>query len=393
MFLPFFYEMREAGIPVSLKGFLKLQQALSRGLVASLGDFYSVARALLVKSERYFDLYDRVFAACFQGAAKPTPETIKIEEELEAAIAAWLAQARERGELPDDELAHLSPEELEDYFRQRLQDQKERHDFGNRWIGTAGTSPVGHGGFHPTGMRVAGSSTRKSALKVAMDRRYRDYAHDGPLTEASMMEALKRLRHMVPHGPKDRVDVQETIRQTMKNAGEIEIVFRQSIRDRLKVILAIDNGGTSMDPYVGIVQTLFDHAKSQFKEVRVLYFHNTIYDYLWEDPARRRRPLRVENLSRLDPQTRLIVVGDASMSPYELYYRNGMLDIQDRMNSPGINQLRFLTKQFPYSVWLNPVPRILWQYTGTIGAIAQIFSMYEISLDGLEKAVAYLMKK
>jgi uncharacterized protein with von Willebrand factor type A (vWA) domain len=157
---------------------------------------------------------------------------------------------------------------------------------------------VGHSGYYPGGLRVGGISRGKSAVKVALERRYRDYSQEGPLTQSLMGEALKRLRNMVPYGPKDRVNIRETIYQTTKNAGEIEIVFDRSLRDRLKVILAIDNGGWSMDPYVEVVQTLFNYARSQFKDLKMLYFHNTIYDFFWEDPPRRHKPFRVEELVR-----------------------------------------------------------------------------------------------
>ena len=202
-----------------------------------------------------------------------------------------------------------------EYFKERLKEQKGRHDGGNKWIGTGGTSPVGHSGYHPEGMRVGGEGGGKSAVKVAMERRYRDYSRRGPLSQSMIGEALKRLRNLVPAGPKDQVNVEESIYQTMKNAGEIEIVFDRSLKDRLKVILAIDNGGWSMDPYVETVQTLFDYARAQFKEIKTFYFHNTIYDNLFEDPSRRWDPVPVEEFARFDPQTRFIVVGRRQHGP------------------------------------------------------------------------------
>ena len=185
--------------------------------------------------------------------------------------------------------------------------------------------------------------------------------------------------------------VEETIRQTVKIGGEIDIVFRRSLRDRLKVILAIDNGGWSMDPYIPVVQTLFDYARAQFKEVRTFFFHNTIYDTIWEDPARYRKPMRMAEMARLDPETRVIVVGDASMAPYELMSRDGSIYIQDRSGKPSIECLRMLAHTFPHSVWLNPVSAPMWNYTRTIIMIRQIFPMFELSIDGLEKAVQHLM--
>ena len=397
MFVNFFYTLRESGVPVSPTAFLTLHRALASGLVASLDDFYTAARAILVKSERYFDRYDQVFAHYFEGTELPDVEGLELDELTRTMLEEWLRNPREMADLlgiDEDELAKLSPEELLDYFRERLKDQDGEHHGGNRWIGTGGTSPVGHSGYHPGGMRVGGVSRNKSAVKVALDRRYRDYSLSGPLTEAMMGEALKRLRHMVPSGPRDQVNVEATIYQTMKNGGEIEIVFDRDLKDRLKVILAIDNGGWSMDPYVKIVQTLFDYARAQFKDIRTLYFHNTVYDALWEDPTRYKQPLRLEELaSRFAPETRLILVGDASMAPYELMAREGSIYIQERSGEPSIRRLQFLADTFDKTVWLNPVPRRMWDYTHTIDAIRGIFPMFELSIDGLEGAVNHLMSK
>jgi hypothetical protein len=226
-----------------------------------------------------------------------------------------------------------------------------------------------------------------------MDRRYKDYSRSGPLTESMIGEALKRLRNLRPTGPKDRLNVEESIYQTMKNGGEIEIVFDRSLKDRLKVILAIDNGGYSMDPYIPVVQTLFDYARAQFKDIKTYFFHNTIYDQLWEDPARYRKPKKVDEMARLDPETRWIIVGDASMAPYELMATDGSIHLEERSGKPSIERLQFLAKCFPHAAWLNPVPRRMWDYTRTITIIRQVFPMFELTLDGLEGAVTSLMAK
>jgi uncharacterized protein with von Willebrand factor type A (vWA) domain len=252
---------------------------------------------------------------------------------------------------------------------------------------------VGHGGYNPGGMRVGGVSHNKSAVKVAMDRRYRDYSQSGPLTRSQIGEALKRLRHMRAEGPKDQINIDASIYQTMKNAGEIQIVFERGLRDRLKVVLAIDNGGWSMEPYIPVVQTLFDYARAQFKDLKTLFFHNTIYSQLWEDPARYRKPHSVEELVRLDPETRLIFVGDASMAPYELLSTNGSIHLEERSGRPSIEQLKLLADTFRHSVWLNPTEQRAWGYTRTIGVIGEIFPMFELTLDGLGKAVAHLMAR
>lgn len=381
---------------MSPTSFLKLQKALSIGLITSLDDFYTAARSILVKSERYFDLYDQVFAHHFKGAELKEPDEFELSQLARAMLEEWLKDPEglaDALDMDEDSLNKLSPEELLKYFLDRLKEQKEEHHGGSKWIGTGGTSPVGHSGFHPGGMRVGGVSRNKSAVKVAMDRRYRDYSQEGPLTQAQIGEALKRLRNMVPVGPKDEVNIDETIYQTMKNAGEIEIVFDRSLRDRLRVILAIDNGGWSMDPYIELVQTLFSYARAQFKEIRTFFFHNTIYDKIWEDPPRFRKPLSVDDLVRFDKDTRFIILGDASMAPYELMATDGSIHLEERSLKPSYERLRFIAETFPYSVWLNPRMSAEWPYTRTINMIREIFPMFELTIDGLEKAIVHMMGK
>ncbi len=394
MFTSFFYLLRQVGIPVSPTSFLRLQKALGMGLLTSIADFYTAARSILVKSERYFDLYDQVFAHRFEGAELKEPEEFELTQVAQAMLEEWLKDPKEIADalgIDEESLNKLSPEELLQYFLDRLKEQTEEHHGGSKWIGTGGTSPVGHSGYHPGGMRVGGVSRNKSAVKVAMDRRYRDYSQEGPLTQAQIGEALKRLRNMVPTGPKDVVNIDETIYQTMKNAGEIEIMFDRSVKDRLKVILAIDNGGWSMDPYIEMVQTIFNYTRSQFKELKTFFFHNTIYDNIWEDPPRFKKPHPVSELARRDPETRFVIVGDASMAPYELMATDGSIHIEERTTRSSYERLRFIADTFPHSVWLNPKMSAEWPYTRTINAIREIFPMFELTIDGLEKMVAHLM--
>lgn len=394
MFVEFFFKLKDAGIPVSPTAFLTLQKALSKSMVNSLEDFYTVSRAVLIKSERNFDLFDQVFAHYFEGAEMPDAEGFELDSIARALLDQWLQDPKSIADalgIDESALNKMSPDELIEYFKERLKEQTERHDGGNKWIGTGGTSPVGHSGYHPGGMRVGGVSGNKSAVKVANERRYKDYSRFGPLTNALVGEALKRLRNLIPAGPRDRINVDESIYQTMKNGGEIEIVFDRDLKDRLKVILAIDNGGWSMEPYVPVVQTLFDYARSQFKDLKTYFFHNTIYDTVWEDPARYRKPERVADFSRKDPETRLILVGDASMAPYELMARDGSIYVHERSGKASIDLLRFLAETFPHSVWLNPVPARMWPYTRSITAIRQIFPMFELTIDGIEEAVTQLM--
>jgi len=396
MFVDFFYLLRDSGVPVTPTSFLKLHEALRTGLVSGLDDFYSAARTILVKSERYFDIYDQVFAHFFRGAELPDFAGIDLEAAAKAMLEEWLKDPDALAEalgISKDQLKSMSPEELIKYFLDRLKEQTEAHHGGNRWIGTRGTSPVGHSGFHPGGMRVGGRSMNKSAVKVAMDRRYRDYSLEGPLTQAQMGEALKRLRRMVPVGPKDNLNIEETIRATTKNAGEIEIIFDRSLRDRLKVVLMIDNGGWSMDPYIDLVQTLFNYARAQFKDLKTFFFHNTIYDFVWEDPPRRYKPQRVQDMAAWDPDTRLIVVGDASMAPYELMATDGSIHIEERSGLPSIDRLNLLARVFRHTVWLNPTPIHLWPMTRTIGVVSNVFPMFELTLEGLDNAVTSLMSR
>ena len=396
MFIDFFYQLKNAGIPVSPTSFLTLQKALDMGLINSVDAFYTSARAILVKSERYFDRYDQIFAYRFQDAEMPVYEGLVLDEITRALLEGWLEDPVSLAaalEMDASDIMDLTPEELIEYFKKRLEDQKGRHEGGRTWIGTGGTSPTGHSGYHPGGMRVGGVSRNKSAVKVAMERRYKDYSRRGLLTQDMIGEALKRLRNMVPVGPKDEIDIDETIYQTTKNGGEIDIVFSRRLKDRIKVILAVDNGGWSMDPYIPVVQTLFDYARDQFKDLKTYFFHNTVYDYLWEDPARINRPFRVEDFISFDPQTRFIMVGDGSMAPYELMAADGSIHVEERSGKPSIEQLKFLAKTFPHCVWLNPVLSQYWQMTTTILTIRQIFPMFELTLDGLEAAVNHLMAK
>ena len=396
MFVDFFYTLRKVGIPVSPTAFLRLHKALNLGLINSVDDLYTAARSILVKSERYFDLYDQVFAHQFQGVELKEPDEQELSDIARALLEEWLKDpqllANTLG-IDESKLVKMTPEELIEYFLERLKEQTEAHHGGGKWIGTGGTSPVGHSGYHPGGMRVGGISRNKSAVKVAMDRRYRDYSQEAPLTPSQMGEALKRLRHMVPVGPKDKVNIDKTIYQTVKNAGEIEIVFSQSLKDRLKVILTIDNGGWSMEPYVIVVQTLFNYARSQFKDLKNFYFHNTIYNYLWEDPRRHNKPYPIEELVRFDRETRFVIVGDASMAPFELMAQDGSIYFGDRSGKASIERLRFIAKTFPHAVWLNPVAAYEWKYAHTINVIREIFPMFELTIDGLGKAVTHLMRK
>jgi len=396
MFIPFFYTLRARGIPVTPTAFLRLQKALALGLITSLDDLYSIARALLVKSERDFDTYDQVYAELFSGAEGLADESVVIDEAVRLLLDEWLKEPAELAKamgLTEKELRAMSGEELKQYFLDRINDQKGKHHGGSRWIGTGGVSPVGHSGNRPGGMRVGGVSRKGTAIKTALERRYKDYSQTAPLTRSQIGEALKRLRHLTPSGPKDAINVDKSIYQTMRNAGEIEIVFDRRMKDRLNVLLLIDNGGWSMDPHVDLVQTLFHYAGAQFRDLSICYYHNTIVDRVWRDPQRRRQPEPVVNLLQRDPETRLVFVGDASMALSELNDIKGSISLENRQTKPSIEWLKLLAGTFRHSAWLNPKCSSLWNYSATINMVGQIFPMFPLNLQGLEKAVAHLGKR
>ncbi|NMC73673.1 MAG: hypothetical protein GYA56_04835, partial [Geobacteraceae bacterium] len=379
MFVPFFYALRDRGVPVTPTAFLRLHKALALGLVVSLDDFYTVARSILVKSERDFDVYDRVFAELFAGAEAESLQGVTIDDTVRDLLDQWLKEPEEVAKalgMDVETLRKMSGEELVQYFLDRLKDQKGEHHGGRKWIGTGGMSPVGHSGKRPGGMRMGGASRSRSAIKVAGERRYKDYSRSAPLTRGQMGEALKRLRHLVPEGPRDIVSVDKTVYHTMRNAGEIEIIFDRRLADRLKILLLMDNGGWSMDPYVETVRTLFHYARSQFKDLSIRYFHNTVADRVWLDPERSRCPESVEDLARRDPETRLIFVGDASMAPEELLAVDGSIQVEYRQKVPSIERLTMLAATFRHAAWLNPMSASLWDYGETITHIRRIIPMF-----------------
>jgi len=399
MFVGFFYDLKTKGVPVSPTAFLKLQQALDMGLVSSLSDFYVIARSVLVKSERHFDLYDKIFASYFEGAEFIDEISTELEESMRHLLEEWLKDpedlARMLGMDPED-IKHLSSEELVQYFLDRLREQTEEHHGGNRWIGTQGTSPVGHSGHHPQGMRVGGSSGGKSAIKVAMERRYKDYSAGRMIGRSEMGEALRHLKHLERVGPRDEVNIDESIRETCRQGGEIEIIFDKAMRDRLRIVLMMDNGGWSMDPYIEVCTTLFSYARSSFKDLKTFYFHNCIYDRVWEDPQRLRKPHKTLDFAKHDPETRLIIVGDASMAPYELFGADGSIYYQESQSRSGYRWLKYLSDTFSHAVWLNPKKKERWDWTEgteTISAVREVFPMFDLTIEGLEEAVAELKKK
>lgn len=386
LFLEFFYLLRRSGLPVTTREWLTCVEALERGLVAAdLKRFYAISRVTLVKNERYYDLFDQCFTHFFLGADPP--------QALVKAVDEWLTDPVSPPSLSPEELAaleRLDLEELKRRFEETLREQNERHDGGSKWIGTGGRSPFGHGGVRPSGMRVGGEGRSKSAVQIAAERRFRDYRSDLVLDTRQIGVALRKLRKLGRDEARTELDLDWTIEATAKNCGDLEIVMRPPRDNELKLLLLMDVGG-SMDPFAQLVSRLFSaaHAASHFREFHALYFHNCIYERLYKS-ARLMDGMSTTELTRwLGPDTRLVIVGDAHMAPYELTARNGAIDYFQENDEPGYVWLDRLKRHFGHAAWLNPLPRRMWGHP-TIHLVGQIFSMFELTLDGLEAAVRKL---
>jgi hypothetical protein len=390
VFLDLFYELRGAGVPVAMQEWMTLMEALEKGLHgSSLLRFYHLARACLVKSETYFDAFDRVFAHVFHG----------VEGELEVSeeLLEWLRDPKNYQPLTPEQraaLERLSRDELMRRFLETLAKQTERHDGGGRWIGTGGHSPFGHGGEHPTGIRVGGPGRNRSAMKVAEERHFKDYRTDLTLDLRQTKVALRRLRRLTRQGPAIELDLDETIDETCRNAGEIELVFRPERRNNVRVLLLMDVGG-SMDPFFQPVSRLVTalHEERGLRDLRAYYFHNCIYDHvytgagLWHRDALPTGDL----LRRFDERWKLVIVGDAAMHPGELMQSFGNIDPRRETETPGIQWLRRLTEHFDRSVWINPDPPKSWDKTRTVQVVRRLFPMFHLSVDGMHDAVAALV--
>ena len=399
MFTDFFFLLRLYGVPVTVTEWLALMHALALGLApAGLDQFYAVARSILVKSEAYFDQYDQAFAALFEGIDTPP----QIEDE----VWDWLADPLRMPGLSDEErrllavtLEGLDLEALERMFRERLAEQSEAHHGGNHWVGTGGTSPFGHSGHHPGGIRVGGQSRRRSAVKVAGERRYRGYRTDQEVGVRQFELALRRLRRLSSRhaGVADELDLDATIEATAGHAGRLSLVWRKSRKNAVKVLLLMDVGG-SMHPYIRLCGQLFSAVdrSTHFKALRTYYFHNCIYDWLYLDTS-----CSMSNaistrrvLQELPGDYKLIVVGDAAMAPSELLSRDGIIWWGVGNDEPGIEWLRRLRRHFGHSVWLNTIPQPDWRSTYgsvTIGKVREVFPMFELTVDGLGGATKALM--
>ena len=392
MLLGFFLQLRAERIPVTLREHLTLIEALREGEAAfDVDAFYYLSRAALVKDERYFDRFDRVFASHFKGLnAGLTAEEVLAREIPEE----WLRRLADK-HLTDEEKAQIEAlggfEQLMETLKERLREQQKRHQGGSKWIGTAGTSPFGAYGYNPEGVRIGQDESRhRRAVKVWDKREYRDYDSDVEVNTRSMKIALRRLRRWAREGAEEELDLEETIGSTARK-GYIDVHTRPERRNAVKVLLLLDVGG-SMDDHVHLVDQLFSAASSQFAHFEHYYFHNCLYEALWKQSARRHSaPIATwDVLHRLGPEWRCIFVGDAAMSPYELVQPGGAVEHWNE--EPGLLWLERATSHFTHHAWINPVPERFWGGTHSTQLIHQAVDgqMYPLTLGGLERAMRAL---
>lgn len=390
MFVGFIYRLRALGVPVGVGEALALAQALEAGLHdSSLTGFYYAARAVLIHHEGHLDAFDQAFLAEFAGIESVSP---KLKDELREWLDEAAARRRESEAAVDDLTADLDEQQIEELrrlFAERMREQTERHDGGNYWIGTGGTSPFGQGGAAQSGLTTGSSGGGRSAVHVADARNYRPYRSDVTLDIRQLEVALRRLRAFVRDGAEVELDIERTIDETARNAGEIEIVVRPPSRPDTHVILMIDVGG-SMFPYSTLMSQLFSATKkaTHFKELRTYYFHNCVYGKLYETD-RFTDPVWVHDVMRqCDAKYKLIIVGDAFMARYELGQR-GAYSATDNSGVSGIDWLHILRDHYRHSVWLNPEPQSRWAGT-TIEDVGAVFDMFPMTIDGLTDAMAHL---
>ncbi len=392
MFLDFFLLLKKEGIPVSIQEYLTLLEALKEGVSEyTIEGFYALCKATLIKHEQFMDRFDILFGHYFKGvqfiseaAQKEIPEDW-LRNELNRMFTEEERKLIEK---------HGGLEELMKRLEELLEEQKERHEGGNTWIGTGGTSPFGHGGYNPEGVRIGGSGGQRSAIKIWEKRQFRDYADDLELNTRNIKMALRRLRILTREGIEDELDLKTTIDNTCKNAGYIDIAMQASKKNRVKVLLFFDVGG-SMDPYIELCSQMFSAAKSEFKHLEFYYFHNCIYESVWKNNALRwnEKIPTIDLLHKYNGDYKVIIVGDATMSPYELTHVGG--SIEHHNDESGLSWLTKIKTHFPYTVWINPSAETFWEGTRSIEMIQQIFPerMFPMTLDGLSKAMKELRGK
>ncbi|MCE5333635.1 MAG: hypothetical protein LLG06_03505 [Desulfobacteraceae bacterium] len=388
--LSFINQLRQAEIPISLRHVLEFYQALNKGLAPDLDRLFLLARLVFIKRVEHYDAFERVFAAFFLGQ-KPPGTALDWEDALAGKpFEDWLREQVASGAMTPEEIRSFSPEELLKRFWETVLAQKGKHRGGNTWVGTHGRSPFGHSGKAGGGVRVHGQSLYGTAQKVIGQRNYVSYDERSALAQENLRQTLASLRNLQFAGPETELDIDATIERTAKNGGEIELVFTRELRDRLKVIVLLDNGGYSMMPFVKLVKTVFGKIREQFRELKYYYFHNCIYGTVFRD-VYRSQPLPWDQLLMQGPETRLIIIGDANMASSELMAANGSLYFHTEDRRPGVEWLKELRAAFPASVWLNPLTKEWWpKESSTVMRIGEIFPMEELTLSGIKNAVAYL---
>ena len=403
MLIDFFYTLRSAKLPVSVKEFLTLLEALQKGVVGpnlalgqgdagsgyTLDDFYYLSRTTLVKDEKNYDKFDRAFASYFKGVQAIADFTRDIPLE-------WLRKNLELNLSPEEraKIEKMGWDELMETLKKRFEEQKERHEGGSKWIGTGGTSPFGAYGQNPQGIRIGQDKGRnKSAVKVWDQRAYKDYDDSQELGTRNIKVALRRLRKFAREGHEEELDLDDTIRSTAANAGYLNIKMVPERHNNVKVLLLMDVGGT-MDEHISRVEELFSASKSEFKHLEFYYFHNCVYDFMWKNNRRRfsEKFPTLDIIRKYNKDYKLIFVGDATMSPYEILQPGGSVEYNNE--EAGVEWLQRLTKAFPKFAWINPEPQGVWQYRQSISVVQQIMNqrMYPLTLRGLEEAMRLLTK-
>jgi len=388
MFTDFFYTLKKRKVPVSITEWMTLMEALSQGYITNLDEFYFLARAILVKSEAYYDHYDVAFQKYFKGIETPS--------EISEQILDWLKDPLNRMTLTEEEQALFDSMDFDELLKElekRLKEQTEQHDGGGHWIGRGGTSPFGHSGYHPAGIRIGGESRGRHAIQIAQERRFRNYRNDLTLDIRQIKIALKGLRQLSRIGIEDELDLEETIEATAKNAGEIELMWQRSRKNAVKVLLLMDVGG-SMESFALLCSQLFSaaHSSTHFKDFHYYYFHNCIYDSVYQDIERQEAISTEHLLCIMEPDYKLLLVGDARMAPSELMERYGAINYYEHNEAPGIVWLKRIAEHFTHCVWLNPDDPRFWNHT-TVQMTEKMFPMFPLTLDGLGQAVRRLVVK
>jgi uncharacterized protein len=388
--ISFIYCLQRAGIPVSIQYVLDFYRALAKGLVSDLDQLFLLARLIFVKRVEHLDLFEQVFATFFLGRQEESLDFDWEELLAEKPFQEWLREEIESGRLSLDKIREFDTEELLQRFWETLLAQRGEHHGGNTWVGSGGRSPFGHGGRAAGGVRVYGKGLYGTAQKVIASRNYINYSETSALSAENLRQVLLSLKSLRPVGPPSELDIDETIAQTARNGGEIDLIFRRELRNRTQLTVLLDNGGYSMIPYVPLVRTIFNNLRGLFREARFYYFHNCIYGEAYLDQART-QPLRWEKLLSETRHTRLLIIGDANMAPAELMAAYGSLGISATERKPGREWLQELKNAFPISIWLNPISKDRWDSESpTIRHIQRIFQMEDLTLGGVKNAVNYL---